>query len=334
MASKLCRSPQAEVRQTELHESSTGFLSVSLTFQSLLLFQSRSHQLFPCYISPYHLQRCTFPDLSLCDSIFWQLLLSTDVWLCITVCSPRICFSFLYLPFHVNFFPGSPPIIPQLSVGDRCPSPLCHPFTLTPIPCLSFLSFPFLLLSPCLSRSWSVYSCACVCVSSCVTDWFSLRWFWWKGDHVFGWRSREVTGNTPPVVHWQHVRQTSLNQNHWVCQLHISSSWHTSHHSSLWEYIIARLWFSYLEQSDNAHNYLQYILFHLFKCGNCGSGVQLPLKTVSFIRFCTFTGNNKCQQWCSLSFSLISPMIWVKSLKTITFDLSYYIACLFLTCKF
>lgn len=160
---------------------------------------------------------------SLCDSIFWQLFFSAEVWLSVSVCPLYI--QVIYLSSHINFLPTLA-IIPQLSFSDLQPSSFCHSFTsaVTPPPILWFV--PLLLRS----ISWIVDRTVWVCVSSLWQPDFHSADFDGEEMMYSGWGSMEVTGNTPFVVNWQRVYQTSLNQNHWVCQLHntaacVSDKW-------------------------------------------------------------------------------------------------------------
>ena len=102
--------PQAQVRQAELHESSTGFLAVSLTFQSSY---SLGLPLTDSYISPH---RCIFPP-----HFSWQLRLRT--------CN------------HVSASPTFNSLFTCIS------SAVIMPFSVVLSPPLSLLLLPFLSIS-------------------------------------------------------------------------------------------------------------------------------------------------------------------------------------------
>ena len=105
--------PQAELRQAELHESSAGFLSVSLTFQSLAPSLSLSPTLPSATSHPI-----------ICRAVF--------------LCSLATISASAFFPLtHVNLFHTSS-IIPPLSFSNHRPSLLCHPFTSSVIHSLSF----------------------------------------------------------------------------------------------------------------------------------------------------------------------------------------------------
>lgn len=150
-------------------------------------------------------------------------------------------------PFSRKFLPHL--YYQSSAVFISCPSFICHPFTSTIIPSPPVPSFAS--CSFCLPRS--VY----LCVSSRVTDWFSLCWFWWRGDDVFGQgklggdRQHSHCGKLTACT----VHQTGLNQNHSplsAAQNHqhpVLMYWlHPCHHLlSLWWYLTACLWIKHLE---------------------------------------------------------------------------------------
>lgn len=119
---------------------------------------------------------------------------------------------FLFLPFHINSSPTSA-IIPQLSFSNHCPSFLCHSFTSTVFSSIFYSDPQFQLV--CLS----VYKPKRACPPVWQIDSYTVDF---DGEDMIysGRESREVTGNTPSVLNWQQVHQTSLNRNRWVCQLH------------------------------------------------------------------------------------------------------------------
>lgn len=150
-----------------------------LGFADLLLFQSSSC----CNISPlWHLQSYIFPDLSLSlyDSIFWQVFISISPSVsllthCLTLSS------FVHLLFSHIFHHQ-----PLLSITSAPPLLYMSSFHLNyhSISSCTIICFPLIL-------SCRELQCVVVLVSCCVTDWFALCWFWWRGDAaVFGIEER------------------------------------------------------------------------------------------------------------------------------------------------
>lgn len=193
--------PRAEVRQDEVRWIIHWVSSLSLWPFSLLLFQSPSRR----YISARRLQCCLLPRSLPCaiassDSSSF----SAHVELCISACSPCICFSFLYL-----ISSPTSAIIPQLSFCNHCSSfHLKHHSSSSSSLSHHFLSFParsvFQGAGVCI-----LWACVLLCDRLILTLLISMemegRWC------IQAAGSGEVTGNTPTVVNWQHVHQTGLN---------------------------------------------------------------------------------------------------------------------------